>query len=314
MRITQLLLPVTGHRIPRLASLKASYNRWTLLVNENDTASLGAIGGSGFLVLLGWLIVRRPGAADAGLFGSLAILNISAVLLATIGGFGSLFAGAVTAKIRSYNRMSVYIAFFALFAVVLILDRLAQRCATPKAKGWPVAGALGLLLAIGILDQTTAHFAPPYDRLRAAYFNDRDFVRRIEASVPENAMIFQLPYVPFPENPPVHRMVDYSHFRGYLHSKTLRWSYGAMKGREGDAWQRHVAGQPLPEMLKALIAAGFRGIYVDRFGYADQGAAMEAALSKLLRIEPIESGDRRLMFFNLSGAVGRARGGKSRSA
>jgi phosphoglycerol transferase len=305
MRIAQLLLPVTGHRVPYLASLKASYNRWTPLVNENDFASLGAIGSCGFLALLGWLIFRRPDMANADLFNSLAVLNISAVLLATMGGLGSLFAGAVTAKIRAYNRISVYIAFFSLLAVVLLLDRPAQRCATSKARSWLVAGALGLLLPIGILDQTTAHFVPPYERLRAAYFNDADFVRRVEASVPENAMIFQLPYVPFPEHPSVHRMAVYSHFRGYLHSKTLRWSYGAMKGREGDGWQRQVAGQPLPEMLKALIAAGFRGIYVDRFGYVDQGAEMEAELSKLLETGPIVSGDQRLAFFNLSDAASR---------
>ena len=307
MRITQLLLPVTGHRIPRVASLKASYNRWTPMINENDSASLGAIGSCGFLALVGWLIFRRPDMAHADLFNSLAVLNISAVLLATIGGFGSLFAGAVTAKIRAYNRMSVYIAFFSLLAVVLLLDRLAQRCATSKARSWLVAGALGLLLPIGILDQTTAQFVRPYEQLKAAYFNDADFVRRIEASVPENAMIVQLPYVPFPEHSPVYRMRDYSHFRGYLHSKTQRWSYGAMKGREGDGWQRQVAAKPLPELVETLTLAGFSGIYVDRFGYADQGAEMEAALSKLLRIEPIESGDRRLVFFNLSGAVGRAR-------
>jgi phosphoglycerol transferase len=308
MRITQLLLPVTGHRIRYLGSLKASYNRWTPLVNENDYASLGAIGACGFLALVGWLIVRRPDIPYADLFNSLAVLNISAVLLATMGGFGSLFAGAVTAKIRAYNRMSIYIAFFSLLAVALVLDRLAQRCATSKARSWLVAGGLGLLLPIGILDQTPAYFVPPYERLRAAYFNDRDFVRRIEASVPESTMVFQLPYVPFPEHPPVHRMADYSHFRGYLHSKSLRWSYGAMKGREGDAWQRRVAGQPLPEMVKTLVAAGFGGIYVDRFGYADQAAQMEAALSKLLETEPIVSGDRRLAFFNLSGAAGRTRG------
>lgn len=307
MRIAQLLLPVTGHRIPYLASLKASYNRWTPLVNENDFASLGAIGSCGFLVLLGWLIVRRPDMAHADLFNSLAVLNISAVLLATIGGLGSLFAGAVTAKIRAYNRISVYIAFFSLLAVVLLLDRLAQRCATSKVRSWLVAGALGLLLPIGILDQTTAHFVPPYERLRAAYFNDADFVRRIEASVPESAMIFQLPYVPYPEHPSVHRMTDYSHFRGYLHSKTLRWSYGAMKGREGDGWQRRVVAKPLPEFVETLALAGFGGIYVDRFGYGDQAAEMEAALSRLLETGPIVSGDQRLTFFNLCDAAGRLR-------
>ena len=95
-------------------------------------------------------------------------------------------------------------------------------------------------------------------------------------------------------------MVDYSHFRGYLHSKTLRWSYGTMKGREGDSWQRRVAAKPLSELVDALALAGFSGIYVDRYGYSDQGEKLEAALQDLLATKPIVSANKRLSFFNLA--------------
>ena len=300
MRIIQLLLPVSGHRIPYLAGVKHAYNRSTPLVNENDAVTLGAVGSCGFLMLLGWLMFRRPEVGHTGLLSSLAVLNISAVLLATIGGFGSLFASAVSAEIRAYNRISVYIAFFSIFVVVALLDDLAQRWATSRIRRCLYSTLLGLILLGGLLDQTTAHFVPPYERLKAEYLNDADFVRRIEASVPGDAMIFQLPYVPFPEYPPVHHMTDYSLFRGYLHSRTLRWSYGAMKGRDGDSWQRQVVEKPLSEQIETLAAAGFRGIYVDRYGYADQAAELEAKLSVLAGTKPIEAANQRLVFFSLA--------------
>ncbi len=87
--------------------------------------------------------------------------------------------------------------------------------------------------------------------------SDKFFVNSIEAIMPNNAMIFQLPYVPFPQSPPINNMIEFSHLRGYLHSNNLRWSYGAMKGRSGDDWQRAVAGMSMENMLKTLSQTGF---------------------------------------------------------
>jgi phosphoglycerol transferase len=112
-------------------------------------------------------------------------------------------------------------------------------------------------------------------------------------------MIFQLPYVEFPENPPVYQMPDYEHFRPYLHSKTLRWSYGAIKERDNARWQMSTANLPTDQFLDAISAAGFSGVYLDRGGYADNGADMEAKLRNVLRIEPMASPNGRMVFFNL---------------
>ena len=114
-------------------------------------------------------------------------------------------------------------------------------------------------------------------------------------------MIFQLPYVPFPENGPTHRMLDYDHFRPYFHSRTLHWSYGAMRGRETDRWQRLVAALPPVEMVDRLRRAGFSGVYLDRFGYEDDDARqLEAVLRVYLGTAPIVSADGRLCFFRIS--------------
>jgi phosphoglycerol transferase len=297
MKITQLVLPVTMHRMAYLSDLKRAYVRGTLVANENDMASLGLIGSLGFLGLIGWLVCGNLRVPHAKLFNSLGVLNIAAVLLATTGGFGALFAFYISPQIRGYNRISIYIGFLSLFAVVLCLEKLARRCTTSGVGRWLWYGVLGLILALGILDQTTPVFVPPYDQVKDEFSSDADFVRRIETLVPPHAMIFQLPYVPFPEGPAIHRMRLYDHLRGYLHSKTLRWSFGAMRFREGDTWQKHMAAKPLGELVEALQSADFHGIYLDRYGYPDQGAEVETSLSALLQTRPLISANQRLVFF-----------------
>jgi hypothetical protein len=162
-------------------------------------------------------------------------------------------------------------------------------------------GGLGAILIAGVLDETTKDFAPPYALREREYAHDAEFVHRIEASVPANAMIFQLPYVPFVEEPPLNQMRCFDHGRPYLHSRTLRWSYAAMRGRGCALWQAEVAGQEPAEMIEALSVAGFEGIYVDRNGFADRGSELESELSRLLGVAPLESGNRQQSFFNMTG-------------
>jgi len=84
----------------------------------------------------------------------------------------------------------------------------------------------------------------------------------------------------------------------------LRWSFGAMKGREGEVWQAWVAAKPAPEMIETLAAAGFSGLYLDRDGYRDGGAKLSAEISGALNQTPLSSDNRRLLFFDLTASQG----------
>ena len=117
--------------------------------------------------------------------------------------------------------------------------------------------------------------------------------------MPAGAAIFQLPYLSFPENGPLCQIGDYEPVRGYLHSKALRWSYGAIKGRKADAWQRTVATLPVADMVQNLTTAGFQGIYIDRRGYEDKGASLERDLAELLGRTPLSGSNGRLSFFDI---------------
>ncbi len=302
MRIAQLVLPVSGHRLPLMARLKAAYNGTATAVapNENDSVTLGAVASAGFLFLVGWLVLGRREGRGGALLHSLSVINLAAVLLATMGGFGCLFAFLALPTIRAYNRISPYIAFLSLFAVALVLDRAGRKWFRTRVTRLAFQGSLGGILILGVLDQTVPLFVPPYQQNRADYNSDRDFVQRIEAALPSNAMIFQLPYLSFPENGPLLAMSDYDLFRGYLHLRALRWSYGTVKGRYGDAQNRFLAARPAAEMVELLCLAGFSGLYLDRNGYGGPGGELENTLSTLLGSRALVSANRRLVFFNLS--------------
>lgn len=303
LKIVQMLLPITAHRVPFMAQLKHDYSH-APLTNENNNSSLGLVGAAGFLILLGVLFSRRRAWDDVSepedplaLLPVLGKLNLAILLLATIGGFGSLFALLISPHIRSYNRISIYVAFLCLLAIALVLEGFARRKVKTQNGGIVFAVVLVALLVLGVLDQTSRYFIPNYVSLRQDYSDNHNFIAQVEQTVPRSSMVFQLPYVPFPEHPPVHKMLDYDHLRAYLQSKSLRWSYGAIRGRYGDEWQKSVSLLPVPQFLEHLSLAGFNGVYVDRNGYEDKGVKIESELAQSLGSTPVTDRTGRFAFY-----------------
>jgi phosphoglycerol transferase len=181
----------------------------------------------------------------------------------------------------------------------LLLDRfLRGRLANSRGRLLWGTGLVVLLIG-GILDQTSPLLVPDYQHAQQSFIEDERFVHSVEGIVPPNSMIFQLPYMQFPEVGGVNKILHYDPARAYLHSQNLRWSYGAMKREAADVWQQAVVSMPLPEMTQALACAGFAGIYLDRFGYTDNGTQMQQDLGTILGEGPIVA-NTRLMFFSLT--------------
>jgi phosphoglycerol transferase len=310
LKVSHLLLPMQGHRL-------APYS-WFFNTNVSlYGVALGLVGSAGFLILVAWLCLRGrgdPGAREPGLLDVLSVLNGAAVLVATTSGFGFLFSLLVTGLIRCYYRMCVYLAFFALLTVAIMLDRVVRRLdrgTLGRAAGY---GVLAAILAGGVLDQTTPLFRPNYAALKEEQQMYDTFIARVEAVVPPKAMVFQLPYCPFPEAGADNLIGAYEHLMPYLHSKKdIHWSFAAHKGRETDRWQRCLAARPAEEVVRTLALVGFHGIYLDRTGYADRGVAMETRLRQLLGGEPLVSADNRKLFFSMAGYTARLRERLSRS-
>lgn len=341
LKLTSMLLPDPDHRVASLGALGARY-RGTSDVPSEGGQSLGIIGAAGLLWLLTVGLTSVAGGrtlrnAD-GPHRTLSFLAIVTLLTGTIGGFSALVAIFLTPQFRSWNRVTVLLAFLSLAAIGLLIDRWwggrAPTALGPAAAariGPPVNGGPGLrrrrrgqvgrvaadgdavrravrrrravgsaglaaLLLVGLFDQTGGA-VPAYRANAAEHDSDRAFVRTIEARLPRGSMIYQLPYVSFPEAAPIHDTGSYDQVRGYLHSDHLRWSYGAVRGRD-HGWQDALLGQPLDLVLRRLAAVGFAGLWIDRHGYLDNAVSLEQALSDRLA-PPLVSGDGRLSFFSL---------------
>jgi phosphoglycerol transferase len=67
-----------------------------------------------------------------------------------------------------------------------------------------------------------------------------------------------------------------------------------------DCWQREMISLPTEALVRQLSRASFDGIYVDRFGYTDDARDVVARLEKILETKPLESADKRMVFFNMA--------------
>jgi hypothetical protein len=305
LSLADLVLPIADDRIKPLARLAREYQATaTAPMGEGHSASLGLVGTLG-LVGLAIAFVARALRADRLRFAdpryAYAALGAGlAFLIGTVGGLGTVFAYVVSPQLRAWNRISVFIAFFALMGVGLMLDALRRRLGSDSpGRRWGYAACLVVVLAVGVLDQTGTSMVPPYRREAAEYRTDAHFVAAIQRRLPAGASVFELPYVPFPENPPVHRMEDYAELIGYVHSTGLRWSYGQLKGPPSK-WEAALAHRPPARMLAELSALGFEGIYLDTFGYPHRGKALIPELSRALGVKPLVSADGRLYFFDMA--------------
>ncbi|MDN7181211.1 sugar translocase [Caballeronia sp. SEWSISQ10-4 2] len=298
LKIAQLLLPRPDHRFSPFARLNTKYSSTFPLVTENLTASLGIIGSVGFLALLMALFARTKTLDERFLI--LSVLTLVFVLVCSIGGFSALFALLVSPLIRAWNRASVFIAFFSVAASLMLIERAMARIKRTRTLNYAtLASAIGLCV-FAVWDQTTSACLPCLESSQASYRSDSVFVTSIERIVGKRGNIYQLPYVAFPEVPPVNGLQTYDQARGFLQSKTLGWSFGAIKGRQADIFFRALASEPLARQLEVTRRLGFAGVWIDRRGYQDAGRAIEADWSRALNGQvALVSPDGNQIFFNL---------------
>jgi hypothetical protein len=152
--------------------------------------------------------------------------------------------------------------------------RLRHRLRRPAV--W--YAVLAVVLIVGVLDQTSGAILPDARANEAAWRADAAFVHRLERRLPHGATVFQLPVTDFPEHGAGHRMSDHDLIKeAYLHSSTLRWSAGGVRGRTTE-WQWPASRLKIRALLRGLIAMGFTGVMIDRDGYADDARHQVHAL------------------------------------
>ena len=277
------------------------YYSQAMLVNENKTSYLGVIGALGFIGLILYIFIKnyyKPLISDyKNRISLLSELNLFAVLLATIGGFSSIFNYFITPMIRSYNRISVYIAFICILAFCMFIDKIIRN----RNIVFYIAFSIILLFTLYDQNQDTKFYNKKEMQL---YIQDKKFIQNIEKVMQEKSSIYQLPTVAYDDTIPLVRN-KYKHYRlfiGYIFSKKLKWSYGAETGRVENEWYKKVNEMDAHNLLNEISYAGFDGLYIDKklFGNKEVLNKLEEDLKNILRQEPMihESGD--ILFFDLT--------------
>jgi hypothetical protein len=308
LRLVELLSPVTAHRFAPFAAIADRLyepGRAGL-----GTAELGLFAASGFVVALVALLMRAVRGSARESWRSearIGLLVAGALLLGTKGGLSRALEYVGLQGVRAWSRLAIVVAFAAIVVSCRLLDRLRVAVLRRGRAGgsrlasrstW--AALLAVVIVLGVLDQASPRLVPDAAAAtRARLWNsDAAFVRALEQQLPPGAMVFQLPVVDFPEHDYASGMLSHDLIKEtYLHSRTLRWSTAAVRGRDGE-WQFPAAQLPTHDLLRGLDAMGFRAVMIDRAGFDDGGVALIAQLDQLLGA-PIATARGRLMAWDL---------------
>lgn len=311
LKISRMITPQGGHRFEPFSDLGTRAQDRSPVRSEGGQA-LGILGTAGFFGALygafggrrrsrGETPDTRPASDRDTLLEQSTSATILALLFGSVGGLAVIMALIGFSQIRVWNRIFLFVAFFAMVMVARWAEHLAAWVRRRTANPRPILGAVAVgVLAFGIWDGI-----PPqresYAAIEARHANDRDFVGRIEETMPAGTAVFQLPVVPFPEEPPPGKMLDYDHLRAFLadDGSSLEWSYGSIRGRPDSRWQMQLRDRVGPVgALPALLGMGFTGIWLDTYGYTDGGAEARQ-IQDAVGVEPMVSSDGRFLFFDL---------------
>ncbi|WIG56542.1 MAG: hypothetical protein OJF61_002330 [Rhodanobacteraceae bacterium] len=267
LKIAQMLLPVQGHRWSVLASLRHMYDVANPLNNENNTTTLGFIGGVGFLSCIAFAL-SPVAKMRLGRAGKLGLIVLMAVLFASMGGFSSLIStasavvlgpGSLLTQARGWDRIIVFIGFSAYFTTFWLL----QRCVSVIAfVGWRrfaliwFAGAA--VFAFALWDQV------PYTvtQQRDGHFrSDKIFFGTLQKRLPAGSRIFQLPFVVHHYSGFVLPGVYYTEMlRPYVNTRNLHFTYGGDRLSVQAQWLRAASALPADQAADYLCRYGFAGV------------------------------------------------------
>jgi hypothetical protein len=299
LKLIMLFMPRNSHGIELFEKVITEYDLNTTYLNENITEYLGIIAIIGFFVLMFSLFINRESVINKRL-AMLSEINIMLIILGTTSGLGTIIAFLITDKIRGYNRISIFIECGCILGIALLCDYWVKKKKRDNRKIAAVAITVvtGIVCVFSIWEGCQRVSAETYSVYQAEFDSDENFVSDIESSVAEGSMIYQLPYHKYPEGEAANNMWDYHLFIGFLHSDSLKWSYGSIKGREGDEWNEAVSEMDYSSMVSYLKEQGFAGIYIDRRAYtSDEINVLESELKEIIGHAPSMSGNGNLSFF-----------------
>ncbi len=255
-----LLQPYNNALLDAIGAAPAFEN--TTLPNFGTFVSTGAL----IVFLIGWAISRRSHPIPP-IYAYVAYLIVVVVLFFIPWGLNYFVAGIITPQIRAWNR---------LLPILLLLFILAGAAVLARTK-FSRTTVVTVTISVAIIAVTITQGVLPFRSTYAISVQEtqktttaaRSYTAAINAAVPQDCAVLQLPYVGFPEQGPLPpELNDYEHFWQPLMNPEKSWSYGAARNTVGSVWASQLPQVPTEAQLAVLADAGFCGIHLDRRGFA----------------------------------------------
>ena len=283
----EFVVPPDRHHVEALAKLGDLYKASAMVKGELFSPYLGLIGLAGMIWILALFFLRMAkNESQPRRFPLYPAQIIWVIFYSIIGGLNCLMGICGFQLFRASNRYSVFVFLIIMLFLVSKISTLARHW----RPGMRYALAIFLII-IGVYDQVPgAPLEQDQAKSEMALKSDQAFGAKLEETIPHAGMVFQLPVMSYPEGLPIRGVSTYEMFRPYLWTKTLRFSYGAVRGRTRDDWQYEAEKLPVPQMVQKLESYGFSALYLNRKCYEDHGEGIIGQLAALGRTNVVEDG------------------------
>lgn len=231
----------------------------------------------GIIVLLGSLMRRLLGRTVDSFRLFLAVIAISIMLYAMVGGIGLGVSLYITSFVRGINRIMFFLSFIGITTVVWSIPRIIVHFPLQyRWVQWLVIGGVCTTIWYDSAFAQGAYQQRSWSDRTAEWQHATTFYRETQQLIGADAAIYQLPVVSFPE-------VDgeYRQTRCYLYS-TLFCSHGNIQGRDAHQFYVALQAEPMERQIDVVARLGFDAIEITRNLHADRYPTLEADVQRVL--------------------------------
>ncbi len=201
------------------------------------------------------------------LFGSAWVLSFSMV-----GGLAGILGALGLFTFRANNRLSIFIFTLIIFYIGSFM--------TNYKRGWQKI-IFASIFILTLFESFPSEFRKQSNYISMKVDEDLNLCRTLEKNFEPGSALINFPLVLFPESPKVHLMDDYEHFRPYLCSESFSYTYGSVKGRGLEDWQKNLDTFDSKHINDVLKSKNIKGVLIYRKGYPDAGKDLIVKLTTL---------------------------------
>lgn len=278
LQLVHLFMPHRTEDWHIFSNITDAYARSGLIQSEAMFNYLGILPLVGFVILILLLLVppfsnyvkKYEDEDKKGTLSFFSACNMFVLLLGLQSGIGVIVALLGFTKIRSYNRVSVYILMYSVFALIYIMDILYKKY-NKKLKNLYVAIITIMLICFHVYETRLINFAQDQNNNRKKISNVKDYAHKLENLYQDGASILQLPIVTYAENITKNSLSNCNYqVLPYIYTKNIKYSFGALVNTKEYFAQKILFDiDDVEKVLSNAKAYGFDGISVNTDMYND---------------------------------------------